>query len=46
MSTTTWMVVAFLAVGVGIGGYLLSLSARRRVLNRRLKGLEGRSRRP
>ena len=42
MSTAAWMVVAFLAVGAGIGGYLLSISARRRVLNRRLEELRGR----
>jgi len=42
VSTTAWMVVAFLAVGVGIGGYLLSIIARRRALNRRLDELEGR----
>lgn len=43
MSTTAWMVVAFLAVGAGIGGYLWSIGARRRMLNRRLEELEGRS---
>jgi CcmD family protein len=37
------MVVAFLAVGAGIGGYLLTIGARRRVLNRRLEELEGHS---
>ena len=40
MSTTAWMVVAFLAVGVGIGGYLWSIGARRRGLNRRLEELD------
>jgi CcmD family protein len=39
------MVVAFLAVGVGIGGYLLSLSARRRLLKQRWDELEDRARR-
>ena len=42
MSTTAWMIVAFLAVGAGIGGYLWSIGARRRMLNRRLEELEGR----
>ncbi|CAN5621700.1 hypothetical protein BH20ACT23_BH20ACT23_00680 [soil metagenome] len=42
MSTTAWMIVAFLAVGAGIGGYLLSISARARALNRRLEELRGR----
>jgi CcmD family protein len=43
MSTTAWMIVAFLAVGAGIGGYLWSIGTRRRVLNRRLEELESRS---
>jgi len=43
MSTTAWMIVAFLAVGAGLGGYLWSIGARRRMLNRRLEELEGRS---
>jgi len=46
MSTTAWMVVAFLAVGVGIGGYLWSISARYRALNRRLEELNRRSSQP
>jgi CcmD family protein len=43
MSTTAWMVVAFLAVGAGIGAYVWSITARRRILNRRLEELESRS---
>ncbi|MGH2751403.1 MAG: CcmD family protein [Actinomycetota bacterium] len=43
MSTTTWMIVAFLAVGAGIGGYLLSVGARRRHAHRRLRELEDRA---
>ncbi|MGH2777858.1 MAG: CcmD family protein [Actinomycetota bacterium] len=39
MNTTGWMIVAFLAVGVGIAGYLLSMSARRRRLIKRLHDL-------
>lgn len=41
MDTTGWMIVAFLAVGVGIGGYLLSIGVRRRKLTNRLRELEG-----
>ncbi|MGH2734751.1 MAG: CcmD family protein [Actinomycetota bacterium] len=36
MSDIGWMVVAFVAVGAGIGGYMLSIAARRRRLHRRL----------
>jgi CcmD family protein len=39
LNTTGWMIVAFLAVGVGIAGYVLSLSARRRRLLKRLHDL-------
>lgn len=45
MNTTTWMIVAFVAVGAGIGGYLLSITARRRQAHRRLKEFEGRAER-
>jgi CcmD family protein len=39
VNTTGWMIVAFLAVGAGIAGYLLSVSARRRRLIKRLHDL-------
>lgn len=39
MNTTGWMIVAFMAVGVGIAGYLWSVSARRRRLIKRLDEL-------
>jgi len=42
VSTTGWMVVAFVAAGAGIGGYLLSLVARRRRLRERADEVERR----
>ena len=44
MSDIAWLFVAFMAVWVGIGGYLLSIAARQRTLERRLDELG--SRRP
>jgi len=45
VSNEAWLFVAFLAVWVAIGGYLWSLAARQRRLERRLSELtdEGRS---
>lgn len=40
MSDVAWLFVAFLAVWVGLGAYLFSLSARQRKLEARLKELE------
>lgn len=42
MSDIAWLFVAFAAVWVGIGAYLVSLSARQRRLERRLQELEAR----
>ncbi|MDQ3771057.1 MAG: CcmD family protein [Actinomycetota bacterium] len=42
MSTTGWMIVAFVAAGAGVGGYLLSLVARRRRLRGRVDELQER----
>jgi CcmD family protein len=42
VSDLGWMFVAFLAVWVGIGGYVASLGARQRRLERRLEELSGR----
>jgi CcmD family protein len=36
MSDTAWLFVAFAAVWVAIGGYLLSISARQRHLEQRV----------
>lgn len=43
MSDIAWLFVAFLAVWAGIGGYLLTLGARQRRLERRLHDLEERA---
>jgi CcmD family protein len=43
MSDIAWLFVAFAAVWVAIGAYLLSITARQRQLERRLKDLGGRS---
>lgn len=40
MSDVAWLFVAFLAVWVGLGLYLFSLSRRQRDLERRLSDLE------
>lgn len=40
MSDIAWLFVAFLAVWVGLGAYLFSLSSRQRKLEARLKDLE------
>ena len=39
MSDLTWMFIAFAAVWIGLGAYLVSLAARRRRLERRLEEL-------
>ena len=43
MSDVAWLFVAFLAVWIGLGAYLFSLSARQSKLEARLKDLEPRS---
>jgi CcmD family protein len=45
MSDIAWLFVAFVAVWAGIGGYLLTLGARQRRLERRLDDLQKRSQR-
>jgi CcmD family protein len=42
MSNLTWMFIAFLAVWIGIGAYLISLGARQRRIERRLQELKDR----
>jgi CcmD family protein len=42
MSNEAWLFVAFLAVWIAIGGYLWSLNARQRRLERRLSELTDR----
>ncbi|CAN5645557.1 hypothetical protein BH24ACT26_BH24ACT26_23190 [soil metagenome] len=42
MSELGWLFVAFLVVWIGIGGYLLSVGARQRKLERRLDELSRR----
>ena len=39
MSTLTWLFIAFMAVWVGIGAYLLSISIRQRNLERRIDAI-------
>ena len=41
MSDIAWLFVAFAAVWVAIGAYLLSITARQRQLERRLDDLSG-----
>jgi CcmD family protein len=41
MSDIAWLFVAFAAVWVAIGAYLLSITARQRQLERRLNDLKG-----
>jgi CcmD family protein len=43
VSDLTWLFIAFLAVWIGIGAYLLSVGARQRKIDRRLRELEGRA---
>jgi CcmD family protein len=45
MSDVAWMFVAFAAVGIGLGSYLILLSARLRRLERRREELSGGSER-
>ncbi len=40
MSNLAWLFVAFMAVWVAIGAYLLSIAARQRKLEQRLRELE------
>ncbi len=40
MSDVAWLFVAFMAVWVAIGAYLLSISARQKKLDQRLRQLE------
>lgn len=40
MSDVAWLFVAFLAVWIGLGAYLFSLSSRQRKLEARVKDLE------
>ncbi len=42
MSDVAWLAVAFLAVWIGIGGYLAILGARQRSLEHRIHDIEGR----
>jgi CcmD family protein len=39
VSNETWLLIAFLAVWIAIGGYLWSLASRQRRLERRLSEL-------
>lgn len=41
MSDVAWLFVAFAAVWVALGGYLLSIATRQRRLERRLDDLRG-----
>ena len=43
MSDIAWLFVAFAAVWVAIGGYLLSIAARQRRLERRMEDVANRS---
>jgi CcmD family protein len=40
VSNEAWLLIAFLAVWIAIGGYLWSLAARQRRLERRLSALD------
>jgi CcmD family protein len=40
MSELTWMFIAFSAVWIGIGGYVLSLGVRQRKLESKLEELD------
>ncbi|HEX2239823.1 MAG TPA: CcmD family protein [Actinomycetota bacterium] len=41
MSDTSWLFIAFTAMWIGIGAYLVSLAARQRRLEARLEQLTG-----
>ena len=41
MSTLTWLFIAFMAVWLGIGVYLLSIAVRQRRLEQRVQELSG-----
>ena len=41
MSELTWLFVAFMVVWIAIGAYLLSITARQKKLDQRLRDLEG-----
>lgn len=43
MSDVAWLFVAFMAVWVALGAYLLSINARQRRLERRLEDLQPRN---
>ena len=43
MSTLTWLFIAFMAVWIGIGGYLLSIALRQRRLEQRMEAIAPRS---
>ncbi|HET7482083.1 MAG TPA: CcmD family protein [Actinomycetota bacterium] len=40
MSDVAWLLVAFMAVWIAIGGYLATIAARQRKLDERLRELE------
>ena len=42
MSDVAWLAIAFLAVWIGIGGYLAILGARQRSLEHRIQDMERR----
>jgi CcmD family protein len=42
VSDVAWLAVAFLAVWIGIGGYLAILGARQRSLEQRIQDIEAR----
>ena len=44
MSDITYLFIAFVAVWIGIGGYLATLGARQKRLERRLQDLDARPR--
>jgi CcmD family protein len=46
MSDVAWLFVAFLAVWIGIGGYLVTIASRQRRLERRVEELDARARHP
>jgi CcmD family protein len=42
MSDVAWLAIAFLAVWIGIGGYLAILGTRQRSLEQRIQDIESR----
>ncbi len=46
MSDVAWLFVAFMAVWLGIGGYLLTIAVRQRRIEERLSRIETRSAEP